>query len=62
MPIQTRKPQLALLEDTPISSVMSADILPLAIAESPIGSYADNDRVHHLDSYPNLAAMRSLNH
>ena len=51
-----------LLLDTPISSVMCADMLPLAKAESPIGSYADKDRVNHLYDYPNLRGMHSFVH
>ena len=47
-------PLLSPLEDTPISPVVCADMLPLAEAESPIGSYADKDRVNHLYDYPNL--------
>ena len=39
--------QIKILLDTPISSVMCADMLPLAKAESPIGSYTDKDRVNH---------------
>ena len=29
-------------------------MFPLAKAESPIGSYADKDRVNHLYDYPNI--------
>ncbi len=55
-------PLLSPLEDTPISPVVCADMLPLAIAESPIGSNADKDREDHPDGRPYLYGMRPFVH
>lgn len=41
------KPMLARIQSDKNTSVMCADMLPLAKAESPIGSYTDKDRVNH---------------
>ena len=60
--IQTSMSLQSPLEDTPISPVVCADMLPLAIAESLVCSYADKNREDHPDGRPYLYGMRPLVH
>ena len=60
--IQTSMSLQSPLEDTPISPIVCADMLPLAIAESLVCSYADKNMEDHPDGRPYIYGMRPFVH